>query len=64
MWFFWPIISNYSQIIYYYKLFDETGQPISGWTGSKTLNGGKAIVEQVIAPEETNKSKTERLWES
>ena len=33
-------------------------------TWSKFPNGGKAIAEQILASEETNKSKTEGLWES
>ena len=32
-------------------------------TWSEFQNGGKAIVKQILAPEEKKKSKTERLWE-
>ena len=33
-------------------------------TWSEFSNGGKAIVEQMLASEEWNKSKRARLWES
>ena len=33
-------------------------------TWSEFFNGGKAIVEQMLASEEINKSKRARLWES
>ena len=33
-------------------------------TGSEFPNGGNAIVEQVLASEEKNKSKRAGLWES
>ena len=33
-------------------------------TWSKSPNGGKAIVEQILVLEEINKSKRARLWES
>ena len=33
-------------------------------TWSELLNGGKATVEQVLAPEKINKSKTAVLWDS
>ena len=32
-------------------------------TWSELLNGGKAIVEQILASEEKNKSKRTGLWE-
>ena len=32
-------------------------------TTSELPNGGKAIVEQILATEEINKSKTAGLWE-
>ena len=33
-------------------------------TSSEFTNGGKAIVEQILASEERNKSKRAGLWES
>ena len=33
-------------------------------TWSEFLNGGKAVVEQILASEEINKSKRAGLWES
>ena len=43
--------------------FDEKSMETETKKWSKFLNGGKAIVEQILAAEEKNKSKTAGLWE-
>ena len=43
-----------------YKLCNETGHPILG----KFPNGGKAIVDEILASEEINKSKRAGLSQS
>ena len=53
-----------------HKLCDETGHPTGNLMGSETAtwsefsNGGEAIVEQILASEERNKSKRAGLWDS
>ena len=42
------------------RKYMETGTP----TWSEFPNGGKAIVEQILASQEKNKSKRAGLWES
>ena len=55
-----------------HKLSNKTGHPIvnlmesleTETTGSEFPNGGKAILEQILASEEINKSKRAGLWVS
>ena len=44
--------------------FDGKSMETKTTTWSEFPNGGKAIVEQILAPEEINKSKRAALWES
>ena len=44
--------------------FDGKSMETETTTWSAFPNGGKAIVEQLLAPEERNKSKRAGLWES
>ena len=46
-----------------YELFGKSMETETS-TWSEFLNGGKAIVEQILASEERNKSKRAGLWES
>ena len=43
--------------------FDRKSMKTETTTWSKFANGGKAIVERILVPEERNKSKREGLWE-
>ena len=54
-----------------HKLCDETGLPVDGksmeteiTTWSEFPNGGRAIVEQILASGDRNKSKSAGMWES
>ena len=44
--------------------FDGKSMETQTTTWSEFPNGAKAIVEQILAPEEKNKSKRAGLWES
>ena len=44
--------------------FDGKSMETETTTWSEFPNGGKAIVEQILAPEEINKPKRAGLWES
>ena len=44
--------------------FDEKSIGTERTTWSELANGRKAIVKQILASEETNKSKRAGLWES
>ena len=44
--------------------FDGKSMETEATTWSEFPNGGKAIVKQILASEEINKSKRARLWES
>ena len=44
--------------------FDGKSMETEATTWSEFPNGGKAIVEQILASEEINKSKIAGLWES
>ena len=44
--------------------FDGESMETDTTTWSEFPNGGKTIVEQILASEEINKSKTAGLWES
>ena len=44
-------------------MFDEKSMKNETTTWSEFSNGGKAIVEQILASEEKNKSKRAGLWE-
>ena len=44
--------------------FDGKWMEIEATTWSEFPNGGKVIVEQILASEEINKSKRAGLWES
>ena len=44
--------------------YDVKSMETETTTWSEFLNGGKAIVEQILASEERKKSKTAGLWES
>ena len=44
--------------------YDEKSMESETRTISESPNGGKAIVEQILAPQERNKSKRAGLWES
>ena len=44
--------------------FDEKSMKTETTTWSEFLNGGEAIVEQILESEEINKSKRAGLWES
>ena len=44
--------------------YDEKSMESETRTISESPNGGKAIVEQILAPQERNKSKWAGLWES
>ena len=45
-------------------MFDEKSMKNETTTWSEFSNGGKAIVEQILASEEKNKSKRAGLWKS
>ena len=47
-----------------HKLCDEMGHLIVNLMESQFPNEGEAIVEQILASEEINKSKQAGLWES
>ena len=44
--------------------FDEKSMESEATTRSEFPNGGKAIIEQILASEERKKSKRAGLWES